>query len=186
MTPEQLLLMLEAFDWAAWRERLADDLWPIYRDVVSLSAGAAVSEFALNDPFVQQTMTAYMTERIVQLEAFTKQNLAAFLRRTLDERGGFGSPQELSEAIASQVRIQVRGYETWRASRIARTESAIAYNHGQVFGAKQAGLTHVHVTDGDKDADCAAANGATWTLEQALANPVSHPNCTRAFSPAVV
>jgi hypothetical protein len=43
----------------------------------------------------------------------------------------------------------------------------------------------VDVLDGDDDEPCASANGARWTVEEAEANPLGHPNCTRAFSPVV-
>ena len=56
-------------------------------------------------------------------------------------------------------------------------------NHGTVVASRQAGVTHVEVSDGDDDEACAHANGQVWTLEEALANPVAHPNCTRSFSP---
>jgi hypothetical protein len=48
----------------------------------------------------------------------------------------------------------------------------------------QAGVTHVEVSDGDDDDDCADADGQVWTLEEALANPIAHPNCVRSFAPA--
>ena len=49
----------------------------------------------------------------------------------------------------------------------------------QVVVAKQAGFTLVDVFDGDKEEPCASANGAVWTLEEALASPLGHPNCVR-------
>jgi hypothetical protein len=119
----------------------------------------------------------------VQLDAFTKQNVSAMLVRTLDEHGGGLSPLELSKLVRTETRKHVQGYQMWRANRIARTESAFVFNHGNTLGWKQAGGTTMNVTDGDRDADCSAANGAVWTIAECLDNPLGHPNCTRAFTP---
>jgi hypothetical protein len=70
-----------------------------------------------------------------------------------------------------------------RAETIARTETGFAYNAGANTGFRQAKVQHVEVFDGDDDPDCAAADGSTWTIEEAEANPLGHPNCVRAFGP---
>lgn len=75
------------------------------------------------------------------------------------------------------------GYQDWRLDRISRTETVAAYNLGSIGQYRDAGVQAVKVADGDTDAPCAAANGATWTLEQADADPLAHPNCTRTFIP---
>ena len=72
-----------------------------------------------------------------------------------------------------------------RSEMVARTEKAIAENRGQTTTFRELGFTHVDVMDGDEDDDCAEANGAVWTLEEADADPIGHPNCTRTFSPVV-
>ena len=71
-----------------------------------------------------------------------------------------------------------------RAEMIARTEVAIAQNRGQLATYKKEGFTHVLVYDGDYDPECQEADGQTWSIEDAEANPLEHPNCVRAFSPA--
>lgn len=76
-----------------------------------------------------------------------------------------------------------------RSRVIALTESANAYNLGQLEGYKRSGVvTKVRIFDG---ADCGwtshddpdAANGSVRTLEQAQAYPTSHPNCQRSWAP---
>lgn len=71
-----------------------------------------------------------------------------------------------------------------RALRIARSEAATNYNQGTLAGYKSRGVTHVIVHDGDDAGaceECAAVNGEIWTVEEAAANPIEHPNCVRAF-----
>jgi hypothetical protein len=79
--------------------------------------------------------------------------------------------------------------ETWsrsRATTIALTETATVWNTGSIEGYRASGLVdEVSVFDGVNDAPCAAANGATWPLDEALANPVAHPRCFPGGTPVV-
>ena len=73
-----------------------------------------------------------------------------------------------------------------RAQTIALTETANAYNTSSVVGYRESGLIdEVDVLDGTGDEACAEANGSTWTLAEAEANPTEHPNCQRSFVPVV-
>lgn len=89
------------------------------------------------------------------------------------------------EELAKQIRAKGEIASRSRALTIARTETGTAYNRGAVAAYRAGGVTHVDVLDGDEDEPCASANGARWTLEEAEANPLGHPNCTRAFTPVV-
>ena len=124
----------------------------------------------------------YTKERATQLTETTKLVLAEKLRLGID--AGRTLPQ-LTKDVRRIVRLEVKGFETWRAARIARTESAIAANHGNVFGYAQGGIAEVDVLDGTDDDPCAEANGQRWSLQRALQQAVQHPNCTRDFSPVV-
>jgi hypothetical protein len=67
-----------------------------------------------------------------------------------------------------------------------RTKTAVAHNVGTVNRLGEAGIKYVEVFDG---AECGwtdhrdgnLANGKIVRLEEALAHPISHPNCRRAF-----
>jgi hypothetical protein len=79
----------------------------------------------------------------------------------------------------------------YRALMVARTETGFAYNAGALANYKDAEVTHVMVMDGGTDGSCDDCNeiGASdepWTIEEAEANPLEHPNCTRAFSPVLM
>lgn len=69
----------------------------------------------------------------------------------------------------------------WRARTIARSEASMAYNRGVVAGLHDAGIDKVEVIDGTGDDICAPVNHKIWTLEEAEANPLGHPNCSRHF-----
>lgn len=183
-TAKQLRAMVKAFDWAAWETEVAKKMTPVYRDLVKASAASTAEQsgatFDLSDPFVQEHMTTYMGERITQLSRTTQRDVSRLLQRALRD-GKDLSIADLRDRILDRVRETYDGYESWRALRIARTESAIGYNHGATLGSAQSGFDRVVVTDGTDDEACRQANGQVWTITQALNDPLAHPNCTRAF-----
>ncbi len=90
------------------------------------------------------------------------------LRDALDE--GW-SPQEFAN------RLEESGiFGEDRALMIARTEVAIAQNRGHAATFRELGIERVLVSDGDEDEECAVANGDEWTIEEAEAEPIAHPN----------
>jgi hypothetical protein len=98
------------------------------------------------------------------------------------ERGladGIGAA-ELGDRIEAAA-----AFDEYRAEMVARTETATLLNRAAVESYRAFGVTHVEVIDGDDDEECQAANGQTWTIEEAEANPIAHPNCVRDFSPIV-
>jgi hypothetical protein len=183
---ETLLNKLSSFDWAKWSAQLGRDLLQPYRDLVIVTAQSAASGLSVKinpkDPMLSKFMTTYVMERAKQLDATTKAEIAALIRSKF-ETGV--QAEELKQLIVSAVREKYDGYETWRAARIGRTESAIGYNHANVLGFAQAGVQEVDVVDGTDDEICEEANGQTWTLREALADPIGHPNCTRGLTPIV-
>lgn len=199
ITPEQLIELVNAFNWSVWTEKLRPDLEAVRKDVVKTSAQSVLEQFKertggerafeVDDPFGQAVMTGYVGERIVSLDATTRDEVSALIRWVLQQPAvGVNQPTRpvnvfgLGTAIAEKVRERYEGWARWRADRIARTETAIAYNHGTVLGYYQAGVTRVKVLDGDCDI-CKLIDGQEWPLDQALANPVEHPNCERQFAP---
>jgi hypothetical protein len=194
--PHDLIARVHTFDWKAWREAFAEDFTPVYREGVKAAAEHHVEHpprvrkakggslaFDYDDPFLQHFMTEYVGQRIKQLEDTTRDDVIRIIRRTFDEPGDH-SIAELRDEVLDAVRERFDGYEEWRATRIARTETGITFNHGTGLLAKQNGVD-VDVVDGDEDEGCAAANGALWTAEEFLANPLEHPNCTRDGAPHI-
>ena len=76
-------------------------------------------------------------------------------------------------------------YADWRLDRIARTETAAAYNLGALGQYRSAGVQLVRVVDGDGDEICAPWNGRLATIEEAEGSPLGHANCTRTWIPEV-
>lgn len=137
-------------------------------------SGVDVS-FSLDNPHVQ-TVLSSLAKNIRGVADTTKDDIRALVSKQAAE--GW-SIEELQKQIRAKGDIASRS----RALTIARTETGTAYNRGAVAAYRAGGVTHVDVLDGDDDEVCAAANGARWTLDEAEANPLGHPNCVRAFSP---
>lgn len=186
-TAKQLLALVDSFDWEKHNKDLATGMKQIARDLVETAGGEIHGDmFDTDDPFIDEHLTKYVGSRITQLTATTKDEVSGVLRRAL-ANGEELSIADLQTKILDTVRAKFEDYEAFRALRIARTETATVYNVANVLGERQAGAEFVTVLDGDGGdcAPCAAANGQKWTIEQALENPLQHPNCRRAFMPYV-
>jgi hypothetical protein len=71
-----------------------------------------------------------------------------------------------------------------RADFIARTEMATAWNTGVAQAIADAGEDYVAVSDPDEcGEDVCDVDGEIWTTDEALAEPLGHPNCGRDFRP---
>lgn len=189
LTVAQLTEIVDRFDWESYNKELKGDFAKIFGNIVNLQGDRAARRAGLDqwnneDPFVQKQLTGYVGDRIVDLEETSKKDVVGIIREVLGRDGGM-TTVELGDVIAEAVREKFAGYQDWRADRIARTETSYAYNYGNVFGYRQAGVEKVRVSDGDDDEECRKADGQIWTLAEALANPIAHPNCERDFSPIV-
>ena len=139
-------------------------------------AGIPVA-FDLENPYVQDVLEE-LALQIRSVSDTTKADIRALVGRQAAE--GW-STAELAKQIDTLAEIRART----RARTIARTETGQAYNLGAVAAYRAAGLTHVDVLDGEDDEPCKSANGSRWTLDEAAAAPLGHPNCVRAFAPVV-
>jgi SPP1 gp7 family putative phage head morphogenesis protein len=103
------------------------------------------------------------------------------VRSTIEEgiRAG-DSPAQLGDRLQ-----EAAAFGEYRAETVARTETATILNRAAIESYREYGVTHVTVMDGDDDEGCAAADGQVWTLEEAEANPIEHPNCVRDFAPII-
>jgi hypothetical protein len=71
-----------------------------------------------------------------------------------------------------------------RAETIARTETALSYNRAALNGYREFNVRQVTAIDGDTDAECAARNGSTFSLDDAY-GIADHPNGTLDWVPVV-
>jgi len=73
-----------------------------------------------------------------------------------------------------------------RAETIARTEMRVAQNGAAIDSYGAEGVQRVEMIDGDQDAECAARDGQTVTLDEAEGHmSAEHPNGTLDFAPVV-
>lgn len=146
------------------------------------AAEDAADEFELPIAFgaPDAAATTYAQQRggelVTMITQTQREDVAALLEQAI--QGGW-SPQH----FASELRGRFT-FSKARAAMIARTETAIAYNRGKTSTYRTVQIQYVYVYDGDGDAECVAANGSIWTVDEADANPIEHPNCKRTFRPA--
>lgn len=157
---------------AAFVDDVFAPLEMIYAEAAGEAAGGAISFDHLD-----ANAAKYAKERGGELIG-TNDNAWSVEQTTRDEvnrmlqeamKDGL-SPQEFAD------RLEESGlFGEARAEVIARTEVAIAQNYGQGETYRELGFTHVNVQDGDCDI-CAEVDGQVWTIDEALENPVGHPN----------
>ena len=114
--------------------------------------------------------------RVAGIGRTTRELVARAIREGIEQ--GL-SPRELGEVV------RAAGFGEARAEAIARTEAATVLNEAAIASYRELEVTHVQVTDGDEDDECAEADGQTWTLDEAESSPLAHPNCTRSFAPVI-
>jgi phage portal protein BeeE len=129
------------------------------------------------DTSIYDYVRAKVGERITGINATTREKVQKLVAEGIEQ--GM-SPQDLGSALKESA-----AFDAARADMIARTETAYAYNDSAIQSYLSLDVEQVQVIDGDKDAECAHADGATWSMDEALSNPISHPNCTRDFIPVV-
>lgn len=115
-------------------------------------------------------------ELVTMITQTQREDVAALLDQAI--QGGW-SPQHFARELRGKFT-----FSKARAAMIARTETAIAYNRGKTATYRTVQIQYVYVYDGDGDDECIAANGSIWTVDEADANPIEHPNCKRTFRPA--
>jgi phage portal protein BeeE len=129
------------------------------------------------DTSIYDYVRAKVGERITGINNTTREKVQKLVAEGIEQ--GM-SPQDLGSALKESA-----AFDAARADMIARTETAYAYNDSAIQSYLSLDVEQVQVIDGDKDAECAHADGATWSMDEALSNPISHPNCTRDFIPVV-
>jgi SPP1 gp7 family putative phage head morphogenesis protein len=119
-----------------------------------------------------------LAKAIVGIAETTREEVRALVAKQAEEGWSI-------DELAAEIRKLKEVHSTARARRIARSETATAYNMGSLAGYREAGVEKVEVFDGDEHEPCRSANGSIWTIEQAEAEPLCHPNGTRAFAAVV-
>lgn len=134
------------------------------------------------NPYVQR-QRQQIAAKVTRINDTTRSALGEVLS-VAAERGY--SVRQIAQGVPKENFPGVQGIfgaSDARAETIARTESAFIFNGATTAAYRDAGLSQVYVLDGETDEECAAANGSTWSMEQAELEPVAHPNCVRSFAP---
>jgi hypothetical protein len=165
---------------------LSRTLAGLHRDAMQAAVKGVTSVGVAADP-TSPALTALfgqLASRVTGINQTTRDALAAVLADGQDR--GY-TAQQIADGVpaddypgVSGVFDGARGY---RAEMIAQTETAMAFNLSSTAAYRDGGIDQVEVSDGDGDPECSDADGQVWTLDEAEANPLEHPNCVRQFLP---
>ncbi len=196
---------MQEYDWTSWREVLrpqvqqliqqaceggAKDMWDVLRqENISLtwdSVATYARKFSMERAAELVGMRVNEDGAVVpaknpkmRIDEDTRKALRKWLH---DQLKAGQTWQEIANNLYTQGRQVGFPYMSdWRARRIARTEAAFSYNRGQIASLREGAIGKVEVIDGTQDEICAAVNHQIWTLEEAEANPLGHPLCSRHF-----
>jgi HK97 family phage portal protein len=133
--------------------------------------------FDLENKWVKEVLDD-LAKAIVGIAETTREEVRSLVAKQAEEGWSI-------DELAAEIRKLKEVHSTARARTIARSETAIAYNKGSLAGYREAGVEKVEVFDGDEHEPCRSANGSIWTIEQAEAEPLCHPNGTRSFAAVV-
>jgi len=176
------------------------DAWPGFEAAVERVLALAAERGLANTAAVQRAEGYNVPEiSFVELgrELASRETGAKSISKTLRERvvrqvaegvrRGYSTSQIVEgygEENYDGLRSVLKNWSDSQVTLIGRTEAAHYYNEGILRVAEASGSGQVLVTDGDYDPACQAANGSVWSIEEARANRLEHPNCTRSFLPA--
>lgn len=112
------------------------------------------------------------------IDGKTARQAATEMRRILNESGIH------AVTYANGTKMGLKGY----AEMAIRTSTALALNEGAIQGSVDAGCLYWEIFDGPTCGwvyhdDPELANGKIVSRDDALAYPISHPNCRRAVGP---
>jgi len=201
---------LAAADWNAENSLLLKAMLPAYNEMLSsglyttyeqvATAATAFGDVNFNLPKANIAVAGSLSlgdydlsirdqlgQRIVGITETTRAQVEGIVARGVEQ--GL-SPKRIANGTLQFDGIKQYVAQTYRnrAYVIALTETASAYNLGQLQGYRQAGIEKVRIFDGD---DCGwtshddpdRASGSVRTLAEAQAYPTAHPNCQRSWSP---
>jgi HK97 family phage portal protein len=165
--------------WNEKRElaRFMEALEPLVNSLARQTASSVkpAGKADLTLPKILEFVRERVGERIKGINRVTREKVQAAVKTAVED--GL-SPADLAKSLEESA-----AFSTERAEVIARTETGMAYNDSAVQTYRTLDVTEVQVIDGDGDAECSHADGATWTIDQALSSPLGHPNCVRDFIP---
>ena len=139
---------------------------------------------------VLNDLLSYGGARITDINETTRQAIVAQLAE--GTRRGY-SINQLIDGVPAENYAGVTGavldngtpaFDPYRAEVIARTETALSFNRSALTGYNEFGVREVQAIDGDGDEQCAARNGRTFAVADALSIE-DHPNGTLDWVPVI-
>lgn len=173
-----------------WDLALAGVLTPRSDDIARKVATATRARLAAGkgkaDEFTDAAIAAVRDragDRITGINGTTRDAILAEVRAVIEEAVEDGlSPDEAADLLTDRV----GNLSVWNEARselVARTETMFAYNDAALTSFKQLEVGRVLALDGDKDAECAARDGQTFSIDDAFSIS-DHPNGTLDWAPA--
>lgn len=164
-------------------ERLRDALEPVVlqaaRDVTQQTSATFFRPAGKADSLFDRVLDYVRTkvgQRISGINTTTRDKLRDLIATGITEGQ---SPAQLGDLIEGSV-----AFNESRSELIARTETMLAYNDAAIGTYRDFGVEEVQALDGDDDAECAARNGAVYSISEA-SGITDHPNGTLDWIPVV-
>lgn len=184
-TVDDLLTDADAQELVMVERRFVVELLTASWDVWNLALGSSAS-FELTDSLVTSAL-AGSGKRIVGIHETTRRAVEDVLKRANElglsvDQIARGVPDENIPGVRDIVKETYRN----RAKTIARNELGTAQNQATAARYTDGGVEKVFILDNGQDGDdepCKIANGQIWSVRAFNANPLQHPNCTRAAAP---
>ena len=167
-----------------WHDRLVRISRAPIETALTMGATEAATRLAVDVSFsipASEAALAQVTTHLDRLAVGIENTTVKGVREVIEQ-----SLRDGVDNATTRARLDTlfeEDYKNWRLDRISRTETQAAYNLGSVGQYRDVGVAQVDVSDGDLDERCANANGRRWSLADAEADPLGHPNCTRVFIP---
>jgi hypothetical protein len=179
----------EAFPWEEDLALLVDATADVIRRLWAM--GFREAAFGLLDANFEVPFSAaadYAETRagwlVKETDGVTRDRIRAVIAETLGPT--LNNPDVSTPTLAAAIEAEFTDMADWRARTIAATETAYAAAAGQVSAFKEGGVEEVLISDGDEfDEPCVEADGQIWTVAEYEANPLEHPNCSRAAIPII-
>lgn len=182
----------DALDWVLEARLLGEILDEIYLEMGTLAYGAVGEQLAIELTFdleapATKAIRGRIATQVSQITTSTRSLLADKVEVAIAR--GYSIEQLVAGVDGFTGLGDVFGS---RATVIALSETAVAYNTAAIAGYADSGLVDtVEVFDGPECGwtshdDPDLAHGSVRTPSEANAQPISHPNCQRAFGPVVV
>lgn len=165
------------FDPRPWERRLERALAPHLQQIALMTQERIAPQFGKALADILPAMKNLLGIRIKGISDYTRERVRDLI---LDGISSGLSPAQLATTLRDAP-----VFDELRAETIARTETGTLLNLAATQSYRSFGVGKVLVYDSDHDDICAEANGATWTVEEADASPLGHPNCVRSFAPIV-